>query len=291
LGATTYTDNVTVWNADTANDVNRVVYTILNDPADMDALKSTMAVSSKGHLFGGTMSNGTDTTNDIDVTAGECIDSTGAARITWSALTKQLDASFSAGTGAGGRDTGAIANNTWHVFAIKKDSDGTGDILFSLSATAPTMPSGYTYFRRIGSIRRVSAAITGFVQDGDYFRRKASIIDVDTTNPGTSAVTSALSVPGGINVTAIVNVYAIDSTPGGFLGLVSDLAADDEAPTSAGAPLANFIGSAGGGAGATQIYVRTDTSQQIRYRLSSSTANTLIKIVTVGWIDRRGRDA
>ena len=54
---------------------------------------------------------------------------------------------------ADGLDTGTIAASTWYsVWAIAK-ADGTQGGLLSLSATAPTMPSGYTYKARIGWIR------------------------------------------------------------------------------------------------------------------------------------------
>jgi len=41
----------------------------------------------------------------------------------------------------------------------------------------------------------------------------------------------------------------------------------------------------------SQILVRTNTSAQIRYRLSASASDIKIGLVTLGWIDRRGRDS
>lgn len=56
-------------------------------------------------------------------------------------------------TGAGGLDTGTLAVSTWYsIWRIGK-TDGTRAWLFSLSATAPTMPSGYTLKARIGWFR------------------------------------------------------------------------------------------------------------------------------------------
>lgn len=55
-------------------------------------------------------------------------------------------------SGANGLDAGSVAANTWYYLYLI--SDGTlvrG--LFSLSATAPTLPSGYTYFARVGAVR------------------------------------------------------------------------------------------------------------------------------------------
>ena len=75
--------------------------------------------------------------------------------------------------GANGLDTGAEAANTWYaLYVIAGDGGGTvfdstannlqppnhrratrQATLLSLSATAPTLPSGYTRFRRIGWVR------------------------------------------------------------------------------------------------------------------------------------------
>lgn len=60
-------------------------------------------------------------------------------------------------TGPNGLDFGAIAAATWYaVFEIAKP-DGTIAALASLSATAPTMPAGYTYKARIGWVRTAAA--------------------------------------------------------------------------------------------------------------------------------------
>lgn len=56
-------------------------------------------------------------------------------------------------SGAGGLDTGAEASGTWYfVWAIAKP-DSTNSILLSVSATAPSLPSGYTYKALIGAVR------------------------------------------------------------------------------------------------------------------------------------------
>jgi hypothetical protein len=54
--------------------------------------------------------------------------------------------------GANGLDTGALAASTWYsVWVIWNGTTTAG--LLSLSATAPTMPSGYTHKARVGWIR------------------------------------------------------------------------------------------------------------------------------------------
>lgn len=83
------------------------------------------------------------------------------------AYSQQLN---TATTGAGGLDTGTLAANVWYyVFAIY---NGTlTNILFSLSPTAPTLPSGYTFSSIIGAFRSDgSKNIVGFLQRNRRWR-------------------------------------------------------------------------------------------------------------------------
>ena len=58
-------------------------------------------------------------------------------------------------SGKGGLDTGSESSSTWYCVFIIDDSTGTNapDSLLSVSATAPTMPTGYDVFRRVGWLR------------------------------------------------------------------------------------------------------------------------------------------
>lgn len=254
----------------------------------------------KGYIFGlGMANNGSDATNDIDFSTGQATDSTGVIDLpAVTAMTKQLDAAWAAGTNAGGRmSAAAIANTTYHCYVIRKDSDGTCDFGFDTSATAPTMPSGYTYFRRIGSILRESAAIVSFSQVGDEFLRKTGILDVNANNPGTSAVSRTLSVPIGVQVRAIVN-WALTNSGSGVAAAayISSLDQTDEAVSQTAAPLFQGTGNAQAAAGGLsiggqQIVTRTNTSAQVRSRLLASDASVTLRGATVGWFDRRGKDS
>lgn len=60
-------------------------------------------------------------------------------------------------SGANGLDTGTSATSTWYsVWVISNGTTTAG--LLSLSSTSPTMPSGYTYRRRIGWARTDASA-------------------------------------------------------------------------------------------------------------------------------------
>lgn len=247
----------------------------------------------RGYLSGMTLSNNvSDATNDIDFAAGECADSTNATVMrSASTITKRLDAAWAAGTGNGGLDTGSIADTTYHCYAIQKDSDGTTDFLFSASVSSPTMPTGYTYFRRIGSILRESSAIVGFVQDGDLFMRKVPKADVDGSSEGTSANLKTLSVPSGVKVLARVAAWVfVNASENTNVAL---LATDpDQTNTAPSTNVFSLVALALGGTvaydAAGMLDLRTDTSARIRTRLSYAT-NTTLRITTHGWIDSRGR--
>lgn len=70
-----------------------------------------------------------------------------------------LEALTMTNTGAGGLDTGSLAASTWYYFYLIYNPT-TGDIaaLASRSAKSPTLPSGYTYFRRMGALRTDATA-------------------------------------------------------------------------------------------------------------------------------------
>ena len=100
------------------------------------------------------LSNGTDSDHDIDIATGICRDTDDNyfMELT-SELTKQLDATWAAGDDAGGLFSGSIAVDTWyHVFIIRNDSTGAIDGGFDTSVSAANIPSGYTAYRRIGSV-------------------------------------------------------------------------------------------------------------------------------------------
>lgn len=250
---------------------------------------ATQAVRS--YLAGLTLS-AAGSTGTFGVAAGVAADGTGAAMMTLGSAYTKTTSAWAVGSGNGSLDTGTIANDTWyHVWQIERPDTGVVDILTSLSVSAPTMPANYTLKRRIGSMKTDgSAQWIKFIQDGDYFAWAASVLDVDATNPGTSAVTRTLTVPPGVNVHARLNVYQVQGS-NVFATHLSDLAVNDEAPSATVAPLGQLNGGSGTSADAGQVDVRTNTSAQIRSRISVSGAGDILRIATIGWFDRRGRDA
>jgi len=132
-----------------------------NSAADVNTLmeNSTFTKSSRNRVDGLLLSNSPgDTPHDITIAAGICKDSTFVYTLELTlALTKRIDAAWSAGDNGGFLDTGSVAINTQYaVWLIRKDSDGTSDAIASTSFTSPSMPGGYTYKR----------LLRGFATDG-----------------------------------------------------------------------------------------------------------------------------
>ena len=73
-------------------------------------------------------------------------------------------------SGVGGLDTGSVATSTWYSRWLIWNGT-TLKRLYSLSATAPTMPGGYTFKLRDGWVRTDgSANIMAFIQTADRFQ-------------------------------------------------------------------------------------------------------------------------
>ena len=254
----------------------------------------------RSSLAGFTLSNDVTTPNSvIDIAAGQCADSTNASYISGSAFTKTTSV-FAVGSGKGGLAPAlTMTSSTWyHIFASVVSS--SYDVFFDTSVSATNKPGGTTSFRRIGSFLTSATPNTNvmsFSQDGDYFRWYRSVLDVNANNPGTNAVTRTLTVPTGVQVQAIFNGGVLNVSNGGLsTAYFSDLAANDEAPAfqTVAAPLASTSLAENAPGGAESAYlqqiIRTNTSAQIRSRLSFSDANVTLGIATLGWIDRRGKD-
>lgn len=175
------------------------------------AVSPGMLSYAPGFFYGFTMSNNATTPNTtVDIGAGAARSADNTVDIKLDVTLRgilQASGSWAAGDNQNKLDTGARANSTWyHVFAIRKTSDGTGDLLFSLSATAPTMPSGYAGFRWIGAILvNASGNITPFVNIGREFFWKDLVQDAFSSGTPPVNLSITLRVPTGVRVKARVD--------------------------------------------------------------------------------------
>ena len=251
-------------------------------------ITSTGVVSSAipGYLSGLTLSYSSTTVFGV-ATGYATSDDYSTGMYLSSAWTKSTSA-WAAGTGNGALDTGAVAASTWyHVFLITKTSvvPYVVDVLYSLSPTAPTMPSGYTVKRRIGSLKTdASSHWLSFTQNGDEFTWTQNVLDVNTASAPTSATLVALgSVPTGVNVGALVSVQLI-ATAAATAAYV--FPAYETGATVTGSPTVYSQVAAQAISGPVSS-IRTNTSAQVYY--VCGTASQTMKIVTWGWIDSRGK--
>lgn len=100
--------------------------------------------------------NVADAANDVDIAVGAAAADVSPYDLIQlgSAITKRIDAAWAVGNNQGGLDTGSVSNSTYYIWLIRRPDTGVVDALFSLSATAPTMPANYTQKRLIGGLTR-----------------------------------------------------------------------------------------------------------------------------------------
>lgn len=248
---------------------------------------SVTAAQLRGHLGGLGLSTPGASAN-FTVAVGVAVDSTATDFLSLSsALTKAGGTAWSAGASGGSLDTGAIAASTWyHAFVIKNTTTQTVDVLTSLSPTAPTLPTGYTLFRRIGAMKtNASSQWVLFHQNGDEFLWDVPSGDVATTTLGTTSTLFTLGgVPSGVEVWVKFRVTQTNASATNTL-----IQSPDESTQTLNTPSGNFnLSNAAGLFSSGQMQIRVNTSQQIR--AVAGTASTTLNIATYGWIDRRGLD-
>lgn len=198
----------------------------------------------------------------------------------------------------GGLDTGSWAANTWYaVFAIcNHDGAGRG-YLASTSATAPTMPSGYTRKRRIGWIRTTGTptVLHKMRQIGNrvWWHRNTNDTDVRVVDTG-SAVGTLSTTFASVTLTNAVPPGVERAYCQGRLRGNSSLAAEVELivqPTGAGmtAPNAIHVTHVAGTASACArqaFEIDLNASRQFDWAVSSTTNISDCDIDVLGWEDR-----
>ena len=249
---------------------------------------TTVSAIPRSYLAGLAMSTAGSSAT-LSIAAGQATDSTNAQNITLAAIAKTTSA-WAVGTGNGCLDTGAIANSTWyHFYAILRTDTGVTDVLCSTSASAPTMPTSYSFKRRIGSGKTDgSAQWIAFTQTGDWFYWVTPTLNVSVTNQSTSAVSRTLNMPTGFKMLADVQTWTDNATWADGSTYYRDPDSTDSAPSTTAAPLGTANPSIAGNGQFSRFQVMTNTSAAITTRAVG--ASSTVRIVTMGWMDRRGRD-
>jgi hypothetical protein len=101
----------------------------------------------------------------IDIDADTVVVSDGTNYYTATSVNLTVDGGV---VGANGIDAGALASPNWYYqYVIYNVNTLTVAGLMSLSATAPTMPSGYTFKKLVGAARYTGGQFRPFYQNGD----------------------------------------------------------------------------------------------------------------------------
>lgn len=243
----------------------------------------------RSYIQGLTYSNNVaDATNDIDIAIGCAMDGTNVRMIVLgSAITKRLDASWTVGNNQGGLDTGSIGNSDYYMWLIERSDTGVVDVLFSLSATAPTMPTSYDYKRLIGWFKRVGGTIVAFstyetAGGGIGMRWTAPTLDVNLSNTlDNSRRTDAIKVPLNFAVMANFTASAYDASTGS----TARITCPDE--TNAGpsyntATMSN-INWTTTAVGLRDFWMRTSATGTIAARVEAALAVDFYGISTIGF--------
>lgn len=249
------------------------------------------------YISGLNISNAADTDYDITISTGECrsFDDSVDMRLT-SSITKRIDAAWDTGTDAGGFPSSiTLSTSTWyHVFLIAKP-DGTVDAGFDTSLTASNLldssnagGAGFTKYRRVGSILTnvISSTISQFYSrniegGGLIVYHDQPYIDVEDGATGTLPKTPTISTPLGIITTAILRGRMLESTSNFTYGIISSVNIADKVPTAINSQMLSTDNKA---TNLQDMHVDTNTSSQIRYRLSN---DAKLAITVVGFIDAR----
>jgi hypothetical protein len=203
-----------------------------------------------------------------------------------SVILNNFSGSIATGTsGLNGLDSGSIASNTWYSVWVISNGSLSGCLL-STSATAPVMPSGYTYKMRVGWVRYVATGLARTIQRNDTAQYKI-VAASQTPNYPIIASGAAGSVDTPTWVAADVTAYVPTSTASQIImGLSSaynvmvnpnDLAGGRTSSTNP--PFAN---SNGYGAYTTINVQMGLESSSIYWASNYSTTNC---IAAHGWVD------
>lgn len=201
-----------------------------------------------------------------------------------SSMAKNLNSPWAAGAGNGGLMSGGalVANTTYHLHALVKNSDGSFDWGYDTSATAPTIPIGYSWVGRIWSVY-TNAALTSiwdYVQDGNncYYVSQQWFNTTSPVTQGLYTVPVAIPLPAGIKTKALfaltATAIANSSVDMGILEnncvVIRAIAFSGQAP--------NTTGSAG--------YNKTDNSRQVGVYVGfGGSGGSSATLSVAGWDD------
>lgn len=232
------------------------------------------------------------------VSVGECRMGTSANRslingTLLSSTTKAINATWAAGNANGGMANGVVlAANTWyHVFLLAGGRDvgyDTSVEAANLVLDAAVIAAGFsTSYRRLGSFRTDGASVpTAFTQLGDLFMwDNPTAADHFLNGAASTDLPMTLTfVPPGIRTLAHIEVTCANATTDSLV--ISHGGASIAADGTLTASPLDWIDAVGANRSISAV-VMTDTSRNLRYRVTDATSDVYVEVK--GYTDYRGR--
>lgn len=231
--------------------------------------------------------SGTSTTAVVTISAGNGTDSTQAQVIT----TAGRSWAVSNGNAADGYQGGStLPNSSTIYFFIMNGTSGTAS--FASTSQTPTLPSGYTIYRRCFSINTNSsgALLPGTANEyegGSYeYVYTADVLVTNGAPPTTGTLISAVC-PTGFPVRATINATYVGPNNTQVFALISSPASADTAPTLGGNY--NMVSGNGSVQGfvSGQFTLLTNNSGQFRARCSAAGTGSSLTIYAIKFLDSR----
>ncbi len=197
-----------------AGDIEAGQITIIAyDGTNFQLLNPVIVNRCAGGTFSNLRASASGTSANVNVSADEIV--VESASNVHAALRNVSLAINIAGSGANGLDTGTLAVSTWYsLWVIYNPTTQTAAGLISLSATAPTYPSGYTFKARAGWIRTDGTANKyplSFIQYGRRVQYKVASNSNLTAFPSLASGNQGdVSIPtwAAVSVSAVVPTTA-----------------------------------------------------------------------------------
>lgn len=244
-----------------------------------------------------TISNGTDADHDIDFTAGNFIFSGGDGQAAASALTKQLDATWAAGTAAGGLASGlTIAiDTTYHCFALSNATGTVTDFGFDTSLTAANLladaaviSAGLTKYTKIASLLTDGSAniLNGtyrFRNDGGYrFTYNLQIQDRAESAAPTSPTSLTLSSPPNTVARLVFHLEENSTSTTAYVLIVDKNYSNT---TASSTNYTAFISAPGTDEQSNSGYTEVEVDSSSAITIDSTSTSVDLQILTVGWTE------
>lgn len=263
--------------------------------ADLEARQPTAIL--RGMIYGLTMSHDpANPDHHIRVSVGKCRsdDDTTDIELTDPRSKHIAGGAWAPGNSQSGLDTGAPQVNTgYHMWVIYNPTTTQADLLFSASATNPTLPAGFTKRRRIGAIMLdATGKPRKFIQTGDMFTYLPAgrVLDLNAvSNAGPNSYIRQIGVPQGKK---LWTRFQLTSSGGSTAGMFSGIYDPDHGVPPAFGQATDFAqlrrqNGTGNNADTREIWQWTDANRQI-YTASNDTAD-VITLMVLGWVDERGQ--